>query len=168
MRSLMLSLSLLSLPLLGGLRAPERLGSLAVANMPQGFAVIKDGKVNIIEPDCVDSMLRKMDFKQRNAYLLNGGSLEINQANTGEYTLKTVANLKGGGVIGAWIGSAIGYGVVTGIGHGTIQLIAVATGPFYTATAGALHKMLAIPIHKAACATGIAIGVAAGVATGPV
>ncbi|HTJ49050.1 MAG TPA: hypothetical protein VL443_06305 [Cyclobacteriaceae bacterium] len=107
MRSLLLSLSLLSLPLLGGLRAPERLGTLAVANMPHGFAVIKDGKVNTIEPDCVDSMLRKMDFKQRNAYLLNGGSLEINQANTGEYTIKTVANLKGGGPIAGWIAWAV-------------------------------------------------------------
>lgn len=34
--------------------------------------------------------------------------------------------------------------------------------------AGTLHKMLAVPIHTAACAAGVGAGIAGGVATGPV
>lgn len=103
MRKLLMALSLFSLPLLGQLRAPERLGSLALLNMPNGFAVMKDKHITPIEPDCVDSTLRKMDYKQRTQYLLKGGVVEVNQADTQEYTLKAVANVKGGGPITGWI-----------------------------------------------------------------
>lgn len=108
MRKLLMALSLLTLPLLGSLRAPERLGSVALLNTPNGFAVFKDGKVNNIEPDCVDTMIRKMDYKQRNAYILKGGAIELNQATNKQYTIKAVANLKGGGPILGWFC----YGIV--------------------------------------------------------
>ena len=62
MRKLLLLL-FVSLPMLGSLRVPERLGNIGIANMPQGFAVLKEGKLNHIESDCMDSMLRNMTFK---------------------------------------------------------------------------------------------------------
>lgn len=102
MRSLLL-LSVFSLNLLGGFRAPEKLGITGVANMPNGFAILKDGKLNHIESDCLDTTLRKMNFEQRNKYIIKGGKFEVNQANTQEYTLKSVADLKGGGPILGWI-----------------------------------------------------------------
>ncbi len=102
MRLKLLLLLFVSLPLFG-MRAPERLGKVAIANMHDGFKVLKDGKLNHITSDCLDSSLRKMDFKQRNLYIIKGGCLELNQANTGEYTLKSVANIKGGGPILGWI-----------------------------------------------------------------
>lgn len=116
MRNSLLLLSLFSLPLLGQLRAPERLGSLTLVNMPNGFAVLKENKIHSIESDAVDSTLRKMDYKQRAAYMLKGGGLELNQAYTGEYTLQSVANLKGGGVILAkaayWAAKSLCWGAV--------------------------------------------------------
>jgi len=106
MRKLLLLL-FVSVSMLGSLRAPESLGKVKVVNTPSGFGVAKGNQIHIVQPDCMDTMLRNLTFKQRNMYLLKGGSFELNQANTGEYTIKSVANLKGGGPIAGWIAWAL-------------------------------------------------------------
>jgi hypothetical protein len=157
-----------TIPTLGCLRAPERLGSLALLNMPNGFAVLKDKQVHSIEPDCVDSTLRNLDYKQRTAYMLKGGGLLLNQADTGEYTLHSVANLKGGGAFGAMIGCWIGKAVVYVGSYAAIGIISVCTGPAAPVTFAALTTAWALPIEAASQAGAIAGGVVGGVATGPV
>jgi len=166
--SFLLFLSLVTVPLAAQVRAPERLGNVSVANMTYGFAVLKEGKLNPIEPDCLDSMLRKMTFEQRNAYIINGGSFFLNQANTGEYTLKSVANLKGGGLLGAKIGFWVGKGVVYFVAHTGFLIAAACTGPLAPATYATLVATTAIPLEAASNVGAIAGGIAGGVATGPV
>lgn len=168
MRKLLMALSLFSLPLLGSLRAPEKLGSLALLNMPNGFAVMKDKHITPIEPDCVDSTLRKMNYKQRTAYMLKGGGLELNQANTGEYTIKSVANIKGGGLLGAKIGFWAGKFTVYFAAHAGMLIMAACTGPAAPATYAALVATTAVPLEAASNVGAIAGGVVGGVATGPV
>jgi len=117
MRKLLL---LLLVPLsLTGLYVPQRLGNVFVANMHDGFAVLKKGKLHHIESDCLDATLRQMNFKQRNEYIIKGGAMILNQAHTGEYTLKTGGNLKGGGPILGWIC----YGVVIVSGSAVIAVV---------------------------------------------
>lgn len=165
---ILLLLSLITIPLIGVVRAPEKLGNVAVANMPYGFAVLKEGKLNPIESDCVDPLLRKMDFKQRNAYIINGGSFFINQANTGEYTIKAVANLKGGGLLGAKIGFWVGKGLVYIGAYTGIAIAAACTGPLAPVTFSALTAAYAVPIEGASHIGAISGGIIGGVATGPV
>ncbi|MCX5922227.1 MAG: hypothetical protein NTX86_02775 [Candidatus Dependentiae bacterium] len=133
----------------------------------EGFLVADGEEVIPVNSYDTDKLLRG---RKINDIIKYGtvGKFKLSQYDNGEYKVDAVVELKGGGIGGAWVGSTIGYGLVTFLGHGTIQLIAVCTGPvFYTATAGTLHKMMAIPIHKAATAAGIAGGIALGVATGP-
>lgn len=167
MRSLLL-LSLFSFSLFGALRAPESLGKVCIANMHDGFKVLKDGKLNHITSDCLDSTLRKMDFKQRNMYLIKGGSFYLNQANTGEYTLKSVANLKGGGIAGAAVGAKLGMFIVHFLGHGAILIAGACTGPAMPATILALEATFGPSIVVAGKAGAIAGGIIGGVSTGPV
>lgn len=96
-------LSLLTLSSFASLHVPERLGSVALFNSPNGFAVLKDKQSHVIEPDALDTTLRQMDYKQRSLYMAKGGGFVLNQANTKEYTLKSAANIKGGGPIVGWI-----------------------------------------------------------------
>lgn len=166
MRKLLL-LSFLTLPLIG-LQVPQRLGNIAIANMPNGFAVLKDGKLNHIESDCLDSTLRKMTFKQRNQYIIKGGSLSLNQANTGEYTLKSVPNIKGGGILGAKIGCWVGKFTVYFVAHTGMLIAAACTGPAAPATYAAMVATSAIPLEAASNVGAIAGGILGGVATGPV
>jgi len=103
MRKSLLSLSLVSLSLAACVRAPERLGSVVLINSPEGFVVHKDNKNHLVEQDCLDTTLRKMNQNQRELYLSKGGALLLNQASNGEYTLKSVPNIKGGGPVMAAI-----------------------------------------------------------------
>jgi len=167
MRILVL-LSLLSVPLVAQLRAPEVLGKVIVVNTPSGFGVAKDSKIHIVQPDCMDTMLRNLTFKQRNAYLLKGGSIELNQANTGEYTLKSVANIQGGGLLGAKIGFWVGKGVVYLGAYTGIAIAAACTGPLAPVTFSALTAAYAVPIEAASHVGAISGGIIGGVATGPV
>jgi hypothetical protein len=169
MRSLMLSLSLFSLPLLGQFRAPENLGSLAVLNMPDGFAVIKDGKINPIESDCVDITLRKMDYKQRALYLSKGGSIELNQADNGEFTLKSVANLKGGGPVMAaalyWITKVSCY---TGVAISATAVVAGAAASAVATGGATVAPTVTIIGGTAGLAIKGAVGIAAANVAAPV
>ncbi len=100
---IVLLLSLFSITSFSSLHVPERLGSVALFNSPNGFAVLKDKQTHVIEPDALDTTLRQMDYKQRSLYMAKGGGFILNQANTSEYTLKSAANIKGGGPIAGWV-----------------------------------------------------------------
>ncbi len=165
---ILLLLSLFTLPLLGQLRAPERLGKVMVVNTPSGFGVHKEGTITIVQPDCMDTMLRNLSFKQRNDYLLKGGSLEINQSTTKEYTLKAVANLKGGGLLGAKIGFWVGKFTVYIVAHTGMLIISACTGPLAPATYASLVATTAVPLEAASHVGAIAGGIVGGVTTGPV
>lgn len=159
----MVLMSLFSLPLLGSLRAPERLGPLAVVNMPNGFAVLKENKIYAIEADAVDSTLRTMNYKQRAAYMLKGGSLELNQANTNEYTLKSVANLKGGGPISGaiayWVTKSFCWAGVGAAATAATTAVVVAAVAMGGAAVGASAG--AVAATTAAATTGVSIGIGA-------
>ena len=133
-----------------------------------GFRVLDGQQEQVVQPHFVDPLLKRMSPEQLKTFVEQGNRIKAIKMSDGEYRLEKNVPGLGGGVVGAWIGSALGYGAVTFACHGTIHLVALCTGPFYVATAGTLHKMLAIPIHHAATATGIACGLAAAVATGPV
>ncbi len=142
------------------------LGKIGLYHDRNNYFVKHNDSYHKVEDHATDKTLRSIKKQDLNRFLANG-YITVNRDSTGEFNLKSNGRVKGGGVIGAWIGSVAGYGLVTGVGHGGIHLVAICTGPFYMGTAGALHKMLAIPIHKAACAAGVAGGIALGVATGP-
>jgi hypothetical protein len=147
--------------------AQRSLGQVSVFKTEEGFAIEKDGERTSVEPYRVESTLRKMDNQQL-AKFLTAGYLSVQKSSDGEYGLESHARVKGGGLWGAWVGSVLGYGAVTLAGHGTIQAVSLCTGPLYKPVSITLTKMFAIPIHKAACAAGVAGGLALGVATGPV
>ena len=142
----------------------------ASAALAQGVPPKKPYKPSdhVVEPDCLDTDLRKMDFKQRTQYLLKGGSLVMNQADTGEYTLKTTANLKGGGLFGAGVGAKIGFFTVNLLWQTGILIAAACTGPAAPATFAALELTCAPWILATSKAGAIAGGIIGGVATGPV
>jgi len=141
---------------------------VAIIRNSDGYHVIHDGKDHAVKSYDADALLRKMNPMQFKGFINAGGSIRVNKLDNGDYVLRSFVPGKGGGVIGGWIGSVVGYGAVTAAGHGAIHLVALCTGPLYPVTASTLHKMLAIPIHQAATAAGVAVGLAAAVATGPV
>lgn len=160
-------LSLFSLSSFASLHVPERLGTLVLFNSPQGFAVSKDKKVHLIESDALDATLRQMDYKQRSMYMMKG-ALTLNQADNGQYTLQSRANLKGGGALGAAIGCWLGKAVVYLGAYGTIAIVSLVTGPAAPVTFSALTAAWALPIEAASQAGAVAGGIVGGVATGPV
>jgi hypothetical protein len=170
MRNSLLLLSLFSLPLLGSLRAPECLGSLALVNMPNGFVVLKENKIHTIEPDCVDAMLRKINYKQRALYILKGGGLVLDQTDTGEYTLQSIGNIKGGGpvsgAIAYWVTKSLCWGgVAAAASVATAGVVAagIATGG---AAIGASAGAVATATGVATTGTSLAIGAIGGGAAG--
>lgn len=165
---LVLLLSSLSLSLSASLYVPEKLGSVAVFNSPQGFAVLKDNKIHHLGPEAVDSTLRKMDFKQRNMFMLKGGAMALNQDSEGQFHLKYAPKLKGGGALGAAIGCWIGKAAVYMGSYGAIAIISACTGPAAPITFSALATAWALPIEAASQGGAIAGGIIGGVATGPV
>ena len=115
----------------------------------------------------VDARIRSMNGEQLGRLAAIGG-LKAHKMSNGDYRIEIGGGLKGGGAFGAWLGSTLGYGAVTFAGHGAIHLVSLCTGPLYVPVSATLTKMLAVPIHAAACTAGVAGGLAVGVATGPV
>ncbi len=136
--------------------------------MRNEFKIIDGDRTQIVPSHLVSPLLKRMSPEQFKAFLAQGNRIRAIKSTDGVYRLEESIQGLGGGLVGAWIGSALGYGAVTAAGHGTIHLVALCTGPFYVVTAGTLHKMLAIPIHHAATAAGVAAGLTLAVATGPV
>ncbi len=168
MRNSLLLLSLFSLSVSGSLLVPQRLGNVSLMTDDHGWAVYKDKKVHRVESDCMDPMLRQMDYKQRALYLVKGGSVAINQASDGQYTLKSVASLKGGGLFGAAFGAKLGMFCAHFLGHGAILIAGFCSGPAMPATILALEATFGPSIIIAGKAAAIAGGIIGGVATGPV
>jgi hypothetical protein len=162
MRKLFVLLSSLSLSLSASLYVPEKLGSVAVLNSPQGFAVLKDSKIHYLGAEAVDSTLRKMDFKQRNMYLLKGGSLALNQTKEGYFVLRAAPKLKGGGpvsgAIAYWVTKSFcwaGVGITATAATAGVITAAVATGG---AAVGASAAAVASVTAGASAAAGVAVG----------
>lgn len=151
----------------GGLRVTARAGQAQVLCHAKGMSVIKDRDVHTIEEDCMDSMLRKMDYEQRAQYIMNGGTLILNQATNGQYTLRTSANLKGGGLLGAKIGCWIGKASVYLVVYGGIGIATLVSGGLAGGGLGALAAAWAPAIEVASKAGAIAGGIIGGVLTGP-
>lgn len=169
---LVLLLSSLSLSLSASLIAPEKLGDIAVLNCPNGFAVIKDKKIHHLGPEAVDASILKMDFKQRNMYLIKGGSLALNQTNDGDFLLRIAPKLKGAGPISGaiayWLTKSLCWGgVVTAATAATGGMIAagIATGG---AAVGASAGAIATVTGTATAAAGAGIAMAGGGAAGAV
>lgn len=168
MRNLLL-LSLLSTPLLGSLLAPERLGTITLINTPSGFVVHKDNKNHPVEQDCLDSTLSKMDYKQRSLYLAKGGSLSLNQANTGEYTLKSIPNIKGGGpVMAAILYWTTKVSCWTGVAISASAVVAGATASALATGGATVAPTVAIAGGTVGIAIKGAVGIAASTVTAPV
>jgi len=168
MRKILLLLSsVVSLSLSASLKSDF----VAVINGPKGFAVLKDGKIDNVGPEAVDSTLRKMDFQQRNMFLLKNGNISVDQDESGQFHLKFAPKLNGGGVWGARIGAFLGKAIVSIVGHGVIAIItkvasrrgdaaAVATGVGLESTMGAA-------IEAASMKGAIIGGIIGGIITGP-
>lgn len=139
----------------------------ALVRTAKGYSLQVNGLSREVNSYDVDARLRSMNGEQLGRLAAIGG-LKAHQMSNGDYRIEIGGGLKGGGAFGAWLGSTLGYGAVSLVGYGTIHLVALCTGPGYAPVAATLTKMLAVPIHGAACAAGVAGGLAGGVATGPV
>lgn len=147
--------------------APSKLGDLDLYHGKKGFYIRHDDKKHIVQKYFTDKMVRNMDKKQLQAFLVTG-KLAINQMDDGEYSLKAKLPLNGGGVFGASVGAFLGKAAVYVVGHGAIQIVALCTGPAYPVTLLALEGCFAVSIEAASMAGAVAGGIALGVATGPV
>lgn len=168
MRKLLL-LASMAFPLYGTIYSPNKLGDIALCSTPIGFAILKDNKAKMIEPDCLDTTLLSMSYEQRNAYIEKGGSIAINQANTGEYTLKSVGNLKGGGPVMAaalyWITKVCCY---TGVAVSATAVVAGAAASAVATGGATVAPTVAVVGGTAGIAIKGAIGLAASSVAAPV
>jgi len=143
------------------------LGKARLMRDQEGFKVVRKGRSFPVDPTMVEAPLRTMNDEQLGKYL-TVAKIAVSKTSDKNFVLRTHVPGQGGGVFGAWLGSAIGYGAVTFAGHATIHIIGACTGPWYGATVYTLTQMCAAPIHAAATTVGVGLGIAAGVTTGPV
>lgn|SRR5574338_150985 len=97
---------------------PKALGKLSVVKDNDHFTIVKNGKSFSVEPDRLDSALRKMDKKKLAAFLKTG-YLSVNKSTDGSYSLQSQTRKKGGGPILSsvfyWGTKAVCYGAVFGV-----------------------------------------------------
>lgn len=158
------------------LMVPSRLGNVALLHDDEnGFRVLREqGEVVPVQRANMDKELRGLKNEKLMGLVKAGGYLKLNQMeNDGEYTIKAGHRLPGGGLFGAYAGSALGFFAVNLLGQGLIGCVSVPVSIFCTPAAGvavhaALNKVVTPLIQPLAWTVGTATGIAAGVATGPV
>lgn len=133
----------------------------------EGFMVKSGELVTRVQKHDTHPVLRKANIKTLAKYGAHN-KFVVRNFDNGHYSVEPASELRGGGAIGAVIGSTLGYGLVTFVGHGCIQIAGICSGPAYYPVVASLEKMCAVPIHLAATKAGVAGGVIGGVATGPV
>jgi predicted metalloendopeptidase len=147
--------------------APKGLGDIKLFHNEKGFHVLQNNNMHLIKSWNTDKLVRKAttldikDFQKK-------GYFYVTQMGDGQFELKVMDRVKGGGVLGACIGAFFGKAAVYVIGHGAIQIAAVASGPLYFPTLWALEGWLAVPIEAASMKAAITCGMLGAVATGPV
>jgi hypothetical protein len=154
---------------------PNKLGNVALYHDDSGFKVLReDGDAVAVQPAFMDKELRGLSNEKLVGLVKAGGYLKLNQfENDGEYSLKVGHRLNGGGLVGAYLGSAAGYFAVNLLGQGIILCVSAPVSFFATPAAGvavhaAMSKVVMPLIQPLAWTVGTATGVAAAVATGPV
>jgi hypothetical protein len=97
--------------------------------------------------------------------------LHISEFGADEFQIKQMGQLKGGGVVGTWLGSAAGYASAHAATSGICAIIAT---PFYivnpvvgAAVFVGVSKAAHVLVQPIAYSAAIAGGIAGGVATGP-
>ncbi|MBS1987161.1 hypothetical protein JST99_04490 [Candidatus Dependentiae bacterium] len=118
----------------------------------------------------LDPSLRKPGSIQK-FFESNRSKLEVSRIGN-DYAIKRHEQLKGGGAVGAWLGSALGFGGVHGITQG---IVAVVMAPLYVVNAplayGVHAGVTAVTtalVQPVAITAGVVVGITAAVATGPI
>lgn len=132
------------------------------------FMVQHMGRTHQVANHDLDKELRGKDLAaiitmQRHGYFDVRPSVDGTQ-----FSIEFKPRLKGGGVVGAWLGFWAGHLLVTVPSYAAIGVISAFTGPAAPATFATLSVYAAPAILATANVVGISAGLAAGVATGPV
>ena len=149
--------------------APTGLGNIKLFHNEKGFHVLHNDVMHGVQLCFTDKLVRKatpLDIKDFQK--AGKGYFAITQMGNGQFELKVMDRIKGGGVVGACVGAFFGKAATYIVGHGAIQIIAIASGPAYFPTLWALEGWLAVPIEAASMKAAITCGMLGAVATGPV
>jgi hypothetical protein len=132
-----------------------------------GFIVKKDSEFTPIKAENTHVLFRKMDLKNMVKYSIFN-KFRIEQNSNGDYIVRPVIELKGGGIGGANVGFFAGKFAVHFVAHSVIAVVSLATGPAAGPTALSLEATFMPWIESTsnivACGTAILVGTA----TGPV
>jgi len=144
------------------IQASHRLGDLSVSLSDEGFKV----NDSLVQRYNMDKDLRDIKRAQLARLLTAGSYIAVNQSNNDEYSLQLQQRIRGGGVIGASIGSSVGFFGTLFVGASAIVITSWAAGPLspaviYTGLTGAGPMLLA-----QAKINGIAGGILGGTITG--
>jgi len=149
--------------------ASKGLGEVKLFHNEKGFHVLHNDVMHGVQLCFTDKLVRKatpLDIKDFQK--AGKGYFAITQMGNGQFELKVMDRIKGGGVVGACVGAFFGKAATYIVGHGAIQIIAIASGPAYFPTLWALEGWLAVPIEAASMKAAITCGMLGAVATGPV
>lgn len=149
--------------------APKGLGEIKLYHGENGFHVEHKGKMYRIESWFTDKLVRKatpLDIK--GFQKVGKGYFAITQMGNGQFELKVMDRIKGGGILGAMVGATIGKVGVSVIGHGAIFLISGLTGPAAPYTMFALESYFGAAIELASIKGAVTCGLIGAVASGPV
>lgn len=152
-------------------RSGSDIGDVRLIHRNEEFYAIHGGRSHKVKSHNLSPNLRKISDKAL-AVLLEGGYLDVNKSNEGDFVVNLNARQLGGGLGGATIGLAGGKIATSLIGHGLIGLISIGVGAFNPvagyAVGSTLETTLGPVIEGVSLKVGLACGILLGAATGPV
>lgn len=154
------------------LMIPKRLGNVSVLHDEEGFRVEQNGNLYDVNNGDVDKELRHVSPQKLKAMLAKS-YIAVNKSDNGDFSLKSHARVRGGGLFGAALGAFLGKGLVSVVGHGSIYLVSLGVSAVATPAVGVgvgmfLSGTIGPMIEAASMHAAIAGGMLGGVATGPV
>jgi len=149
--------------------APTGLGNIKLFHNEKGFHVLHNDKIHQIQPCFTDELVRKAtSLEIKDFQKIGKGYFAITQMGDGQFELKVLERVRGGGAGGAAIGFYIGRFGTYFVAHGAILIVSALSGPLAPATFAGLEACFAPQIEAASQVASLAGGIIGAVATGPV
>lgn len=148
--------------------AKPELGTIGLIYDGEKYSVYNNDDMFLVEMAFVDPKLRGLNLEQYFKLLQEGGYIVIKKIGEGEFSLRLMMRLSGGGALGAVGGFFVGKFMTHLVHKGGCALIAACCGPAGPAVFVSLVATTSIPAEIASNKVGWATGMAGMVATGPV